>query len=137
MSYATPDDLARAMPPETLRLLANDDPASVEPDQAIVLAALAHAEARIDAALAAAGATLPSPAPSIVREVAVGLARAWLYHRRPEGMDYPEAVRREAEALEKMLAAIAAGRLRIGAAGIPSGTLEVAQGPRPRDWGML
>lgn len=137
MPYATPADLALAMPPVTLRQLANDDPAAESPDPTIVQAALDHASARIDAALAAAGARLPDPPPAIIREAAVGLARAWLYHRRPEGMDYPEAVRREADALAAMLKAIAAGQLRIGATGQPSGTLEVARGARARDWGML
>lgn len=137
MPYATPADLSLALPPVTLRQLGNDDPAAESPDPAIVQAALDYAAARIDAALAAAGARLPDPPPAIIREAAVGLARAWLYHRRPEGMDYPEAVRREAEALEATLKAIAAGQLRIGATGAVSGTLEVVAGTRPRDWGML
>lgn len=137
MSYAALTDLAQAMPPDVLTRLASDDPMATAPDAAIVAAALAHADARIDAALASAGATLPEPPPAVIRHLAVQLARGWLYARRPEGMDYPEAIRREMEAAQKALDAIAAGRLRIGAAGHPSGTLEVVPGSRARDWGML
>lgn len=137
MSHASSADLAVMMSPETLRQLASDDAEATAPDAAIVAAALAYADARIDAALASAGVRLPDPPPAIIRELAAGLARAWLYARRPEGMDYPEAQRRQSEAHEKLLAEIAAGRLRIGATGAPSGTLEVARGARVRDWGML
>lgn len=137
MSYATAADLALIVPPETLRQLAADDPMATAPDPAIVAAALAYADARIDAALASAGVRLPDPPPAIIRELAAGLARAWLYARRPEGMDCPDAQRRHADAHEKLLLEIAAGRLRLGATGTPSGTLEVARGTRARDWGML
>lgn len=137
MPYATPDDLARAVPPDVLTRLGSDDPAATAPDGVIVGAALAHADALIDAALASAGARLPDPPPEVIRHLAVRLARGWLYARRPEGMDYPEAIRREIEAADKMLHAIAAGKLRIGVTGHPTGTLEVVPGSRARDWGML
>lgn len=137
MGYATDLDLQMLMPPETLRQLASDDPAATGPDPSIVAAALSYADARIDAALTSAGVRLFGPPPAIIRQLAAGLARAWLYARRPEGMDYPEAQRRQDDAQERLLAEIAAGRLRIGATGTPSGTLEVVRGERTRDWGML
>lgn len=123
MPYCTRADLAMLVPPETLRQLASDDPQATAPDPAIIDAALAYADARIDAALASAGVRLPvppDPPPAILRELAAGLARAWLYARRPEGMDYPEAQRRQAEAHEKLLAEIASRRLRLGLPDTPN-----------------
>lgn len=131
MPYCTLADLERIMPPDTLRQLAADDPQASAPDPAIIEAALAHADARINAAAATGRLVIPNPPPPVIREIAAGLARGWLYARRPEGMDYPEAIRRQSDAHDKLLAEIAAGRLTFG---MPSSLASVSTGS-PRVFG--
>lgn len=97
------------------------------PDEGVVAEMLAAASAEIDAALADGGLVLPVPAPAIIKHLCVSLTRCRLYARRPEGMDFPEAVRRECDAARKMLAAIAAGDLRLGTTA-PAGS-PLASGP--------
>lgn len=127
MTYALPSDLALAIPPETLLRLSADDPMATAPDMAVVGEMLAAASAEIDAALADGGLTLPDPVPGIIKHLCVALTRCRLYARRPEGMDFPEAVRRECDAARKTLAEIAAGRLRLGTTA-PAGS-PLASGP--------
>ena len=96
------------------------------PDEGVVAEMLAAASAEIDAALADGGLVLPVPVPAIIKHLCVALTRCRLYARRPEGVDLPEAVRRECDAARKMLAAIAAGELRLGAtapAGSPKASM--------------
>lgn len=59
MRYAALTDLAQAMPPDVLTRLASDDPMATAPDAPIVDAALAHADARIDAARVPRGMLMP------------------------------------------------------------------------------
>ena len=125
MTYALPSDLVLAIPPETLLRLSNDDPMATTPNEAVVGEMLAAASAEIDAALADGGLVLPTPVPAIIKHLCVALTRCRLYARRPEGMDFPEAVRRECDAARKMLAAIAAGALRLGATA-PAGSPKAA-----------
>ena len=114
MTYALQSDLALAIPAETLLRLSADNPLATVADAAVLAEMLAAASAEIDAALADGGLTLPTPAPAIIKHLCVTLTRCRLYARRPEGMDFPEAVRRECDAARKTLAAIAAGDLRLG-----------------------
>lgn len=114
MTYALLSDLVLAIPPETLLRLSADDVMASGPDEAVVSEMLAAASAEIDAALADGGLVLPAPAPAIIKHLCVSLTRCRLYARRPEGMDFPDAVRRECDAARKTLAAIAAGDLRLG-----------------------
>jgi len=113
------------MPPETLLRLSTDDPLAVVPDAAVVGEMLAAASAEIDAALSDGGASLPQPVPAVIKHLCVSLTRCRLYARRPEGMDLPEAVRRECEAARKMLASIASGDVRLGAVS-PAGSPRAA-----------
>ena len=114
MTYALQSDLALAIPPETLLRLSADDPMATAPDAAVIGEMLAAASSEIDAALADGGLVLTEPTPAIIKHLCVSLTRCRLYARRPEGMDFPEAVRRECDAARKTLAAIAAGDLRLG-----------------------
>lgn len=125
MTYALPSDLALAIPPETLLRLSNDDPMATVPDGAVLDEMLAAASSEIDAALADGGLVLPVPVPAIIKHLCVALTRCRLYARRPEGMDFPEAVRRECDAARKTLAEIAAGRLRLGTTA-PAGSAKAA-----------
>lgn len=125
MTYALQSDLALAIPAETLLRLSADNPLATVADAAVLAEMLAAASAEIDAALADGGLTLPTPVPAIIKHLCVTLTRCRLYARRPEGMDFPEAVKRECDAARKMLAAIAAGDLRLGTtapAGSPKAT---------------
>ena len=125
MIYALQSDLALAIPPETLLRLSNDDPMATVPNGAVVDEMLAAASAEIDAALADGGCVLPTPVPAIIKHLCVTLTRCRLYARRPEGMDFPEAVKSECAAARKTLAAIAAGSLRLGTAA-PAGSPKAA-----------
>lgn len=125
MTYALQSDLALAIPPETLLRLSADDPMATVPDAGVVAEMLAAASAEIDAALSDGGLLLPDPVPPVIKHLCVALTRCRLYARRPEGMDFPEAVRRECDAARKMLASIAAGELRLGATA-PAGSPKAA-----------
>lgn len=136
MSYATPSDLATYIPADALLRLGSDDPGATAPDDTIIAMALAQAESRIDAALRAAGLAVPlAEPPPIIKELALSLARCWLYRRRPEGMAMPEALKDACSASDKMLAAIASGAIKLGQT--IAGPQEMRLGARPRDWGML
>lgn len=93
--YCSPDDLRARLDTETLRALADDD-ADGAPDDAVIAAALADADAEINAtlaaryAVAASGVILrvgPSGAEEIpppLRRIAADLAVAHLFRRRRE-----------------------------------------------------
>jgi phage gp36-like protein len=125
VTYALQSDLALAIPPETLLRLSADDPMATVPDAGVVAEMLAAASSEIDAALADGGLLLPDPVPAVIKHLCVALTRCRLYARRPEGMDFPDAVRRECDAARKMLASIAAGELRLGAVS-PAGSPKAA-----------
>jgi phage gp36-like protein len=58
------------------------------------------------------------PVPSVIKDITVNLARYWLYTRRPEGADLPEAVTRTYKSSVHLLESIRGGKLTIG---IPTG----------------
>lgn len=113
-SYCSAQDLSRAMPAQTLIWLSADDEAASAPNEAVIAQALGSAHELIDAHLRARYA-LPLPhVPPLLRELAVNLARHWLYARRPEGNELPEAVVRTHKAAISMLADIRDARLHLG-----------------------
>ena len=114
MRYCSLPDLQLAIPPQTLVWLSNDDESATALNAAVVEEAVRQAEELVDAHLRGRYILPLDPVPSVVKDMTVNLARHWLYARRPEGMDFPEAVRRECDAARKTLAAIAAGDLRLG-----------------------
>jgi len=94
MSYATPDDMLAAFGEDTLIELT--DRAEVGAvDQTILAAALAAADAEIDAYVARV-AVLPLPrVPGVLRGIGVSIAR-WRLSDQPDGrerVDYEDAVR--------------------------------------------
>lgn len=112
--YCSAHDLARAIPAQTLIWLSADDEAASAPDAAVIAQAIESAHEIIDAHLRARY-VLPLPhVPPLLRELAVNLARHWLYARRPEGNELPEAVVRTHKAALSLLADMRDARLHLG-----------------------
>lgn len=123
MRYCSLADLQLAIPQQTLIQLSNDTPAAFgqpEPalNPAVVEEAVRQAEELVDAYLRGRYNLPLDPVPSVIKDMTVNLARYWLYARRPEGSELPEAVTRTHKSALQMLEAIRAGRLTIG---LPSG----------------
>ena len=93
MRYVTLDDIQRAIPAQTLIWLTNDDPAALSFDTGVLEMEVAAAETMVDGYLMGRYAYPLNPASSDLRQIVIGLARANLYGRRPEGNDLPEAVK--------------------------------------------
>ena len=106
MRYCSLADLQLAIPPQTLIWLSNDDESATAMNQAVVEEAVRQAEELVDAHLRGRY-TLPlEPVPSVVKDMTVNLARHWLYARRPEGSELPDAVTRTYKSALQMLEAI-------------------------------
>ena len=114
MNYCSLADLQLAIPAQTLIWLSNDDPAAEAISQAVVDEALRQAHELVDAHLRGRYNLPLSPVPSVVKDMSVNLARHWLYARRPEGNDLPDAVTRTYKAALKMLEQMRDGMLSIG-----------------------
>lgn len=122
MRYCTLADLQLSIPGQTLIWLSNDDEAATAIQAEVVGEAVRQAEELVDAYLRGRY-NLPlgsadAPVPSVVKDITVNLARHWLYTRRPEGADLPDAVTRTYKSSIHMLESIRAGRLTIG---VPTG----------------
>ena len=119
MRYCSLADLQLALPAQTLIWLSNDDESATAMNQAVVEEAVRQAEELVDAHLRGryilplGGAD--APVPSVVKDMTVNLARHWLYARRPEGSELPDAVTRTYKSSLQMLEAIRDGKLTIGA----------------------
>lgn len=97
MSYTTDQDLLSVMAERTLMQLSADDPQATVPDWSVVAEARAYADGQVDTRLRK---RYPLPLTVVPREVkdwALALARYWLYGRRPDGQDLPEAVKTAAK----------------------------------------
>ena len=109
MSYATLADLIARFTEVEIGQVADTD-GSGEIDAALVARALSDAGAEIDAALVGRY-TLPMvPVPELLTRIACDLARESLYTDAP-----PKVVTDRARQARDLLAAIAAGRMRLGA----------------------
>lgn len=115
MRYCSLADLQLAMPPQTLIWLSNDDETATTMNAAVVEEAVRQAEELVDAHLRGRYVLPLDPTPSVVKDVTVNLARHWLYARRPEGSDLPDAVTRTYKSSLHMLEAIRNNKLTIGA----------------------
>lgn len=124
MRYCTLDDLALAIPLATLIALSNDDAHADAVNQGVIERAVTQAEELIDASLRGRYQLPMAEVPTPVTEMTVTLARHWLYARRPEGGELPDAVVRTYSATLKMLDQIRTGALTLG---LPSG--EKAKAP--------
>lgn len=122
MSYCTLADLQLAMPTQTLIALSNDavpDFNSPQPtmNESVITEALGQAGELIDAYLRSRY-TLPLvEVPSVVKNLAVQLARHWLYARRPEGAELPDAVVRGHKEAIRLLESIRDGKVALGLPG--------------------
>ena len=114
MRYCSLADLQLAIPLQTLIWLSNDDESATAMNQAVVEEAVRQAEELVDAYLRGRYNLPLSPVPSVVKDMAVNLARHWLYARRPEGSELPDAVTRTYKSSLQMLEAIRDGKLTIG-----------------------
>ncbi len=114
MRYCSLGDLQLTVPAQTLIWLSSDDTAATDVNLAVVEEAVRQAEELVDAHLRGRY-TLPlAQVPSVVKDVTVNLARHWLYARRPEGSDLPDAVTRTYKAALSMLESIRDGKLTLG-----------------------
>ncbi|MBN9528221.1 MAG: DUF1320 domain-containing protein [Alphaproteobacteria bacterium] len=114
MRYCDRADIGQSIPLTTLVNLSSDDPLAVDPDEAVITRAVDQADELIDAHLRGRY-TLPlAPVPGVLRDIAVNLARHWLYSRRPEGNGFPEAVTRTYKAGLETLVAIRDGKVTLG-----------------------
>lgn len=114
MRYCTLDDLLLKIPAKTLAQLTNDAPPFTEPNAAVVDSAVADAEEIINGHLRSRYELPLKEVPTVVRNIAVSLARHELYARRPEGKDdLPPAVVRSYKASMEMLASIQKGSMTI------------------------
>jgi phage gp36-like protein len=131
MSYCTLADLLLAMPEPTLAALSNDAvPDFGEPspgvNEAVVGEALVQAQEMIDAYLRSRYVLPLAVVPSVVRQLAVQLARYWLYARRPEGAELPEAVVRGHKEALRAQESIRDGKMALG---LPTGEAQPEPAP--------
>lgn len=92
MTYCTLPDLQLAIPAQTLIWLSQDDTQVAVLDAAVVGMAMTHAGELIDGYLRGRYALPLADVPTMLKDIAVSLARHWLYARRPDGGDLPKAV---------------------------------------------
>ena len=118
MRYCSLADLQLAIPAQTLIWLSNDDESAAAVNAGVVEQAVAQAEELIDGFLRGRYNLPLSPVPTIVKDMTVNLARHWLYARRPEGSELPDAVTRTYKSALQMLEAIRDAKLTIG---VPTG----------------
>lgn len=118
MRYCSLDDLALAIPPQTLIWLSSDDESATAMNPMVVEEAVRHAEERVDGYLRGRYLLPLDPVPSIVKDVVVDLARHWLYTRRPEGRELPEAVTRTYKTALQILETVRDGKITLG---LPTG----------------
>jgi phage gp36-like protein len=148
MRYCTLADLQLAIPLRTLIDLSNDSDgagfsqaAPTEINQPVIEEAVRQAEELVDAHLRGRYVLPLDPVPSVVKDMAVNLARHWLYARRPEGAELPDAVTRTYKGALDMLAAIRDGKLTVGTptgqATPEPGEMKVSARPRRFDAGLL
>lgn len=118
MRYCSLDDLKLAIPAATLVSLSDDDPMATTINLPVVEEAVKQAEELVDAHLRGRYNLPLETVPTVVKDMTVNLARHWLYARRPEGPELPEAVTRTWKAALDLLGNIRDGKLTIG---IPDG----------------
>ena len=114
MRYCTLADLQLAVPAQTLIWLSDDNPEATEINLSVVEESVRQAEELVDAHLRGRY-TLPlDPVSTVIKDMTVNLARHWLYARRPEGNELPDAVTRTYKSALQMLETIRDGKLTIG-----------------------
>lgn len=114
MRYCSLADLQLAIPAQTLIWLSDDNPEAAGINLPVVEEAVRQAEELVDAHLRGRYNLPLSPVPTIVKDMTVNLARHWLYARRPEGNELPDAVVRTYKSAMSLLETIRDGKLTIG-----------------------
>jgi phage gp36-like protein len=109
--YATRQDL-RLSEQVLLWLTAYEDNPAI-PDEAAITQALEAADARINAFLRQRYPLPFASADPVLTNIAVKLARYWLYSRRPEGPPMPDDIRRDQEDADRDLIALRDGKLSL------------------------
>ena len=132
--YLALEDLQLATPAQTLIWLSADDPAATEPNMDVVNEAMSYADNLIDGHLRGRYTLpLPGPVPPLLSDIGVNLARHWLYARRPEGVEVPEAVTRLYKGALDMLGALRDGRVTLGVGAVDAplpASVRVRSAPR-------
>jgi phage gp36-like protein len=116
MRYCTLADLQKAIPARTLVELSSDDPEASAPDLAVLEAAVNDAEQVVDGYIRERYPVPFEQTPTLVKTWTVAIARHWLYCRRPEGADVPDAVARSYKDALKMLELVQQRKVSLGIA---------------------
>ncbi len=112
--YCTHDDITASIPFRTLAQLSNDDPTAQTPNWTVVDKGVQFATDMVNASLRGRY-TLPlEQLDSLVTEWTVAIARHWLYCRRPEGNDLPDAVKQSYKDAVSCLSQVQNGKLDLG-----------------------
>lgn len=130
MSYTTDDDLATILSERTLIQLSADDPLAGMPNWDIVAESRAYADAQVDARIRQRYSLPLAETPRELRDWALALARRWLYERRPDGSDLPDAVRDAAKEALSALDAVRDGKMSLAIASDPAGETLAPEGGR-------
>ena len=132
MSYTSDADLYRLIAARTLTQLAADDPQAEAPEPLILAEARAYADAQVDARLRQRYSLPLASVPRELRDWALALARRWLYERRPDGQDLPDAVQNAAKEALASLDAVRDGKMSLAIACAPDGETLAPEGGRVR-----
>lgn len=116
--YITAQELESAFSQRALIELSNDSSRPTEINAEVIQLAITHATETIDGYLRSRYVLPLATVPTIVRNIALQLARYWLYARRPEGKGLPETVKETHKQALKDLEAIASGKFHLGLAGL-------------------
>ena len=114
MRYCSLADLQLAIPAQTLIWLSNDAESATTINAVVVEEAVRQAEELAEAHLRGRYNLPLSPVPTVIKDITVNLARHWLYARRPEGSELPDAVTRTYKSSLQQLESIRDGKLTIG-----------------------
>ena len=132
MSYTTDADLFSLIAARTLTQLAADDPQAEAPEPLILAEARAYADAQVDARLRQRYSLPLASVPRELRDWALALARRWLYERRPDGQDLPDAVQNAAKEALASLDAVRDGKMSLAIASATDGDTRDPEGGRVR-----
>jgi phage gp36-like protein len=130
MSYTTDADLLTVLSERSLIQLSADDPQAELPDWTVVGEARAYADGQIDARLRQRYALPLAAVPRELKDWALALARYWLYQRRPDGGDLPEAVKASAKEALAALDAVRDAKMSLALPAAGGGEEAPAQGAR-------
>ena len=111
---------------------------SALPDWDVVAEARTYADAQVDARLRQRYALPLASVPREIKDWALALARRWLYERRPDGNDLPDAVQSAAKEAFAALDAVRDGKMSLdipddGTGGETAGSLAVGAPGRVYD----